>query len=291
MTSFDTKCYGTMGELSFINKSEKCMRNMKIFLKLLSNLLYSVIVLLVAQSSVYAETLSCNPISALPATISQPGTYCLTQNMYYSPTSGAAITITSNNVVLDFNGFSISGLNSATLATGVLGSNVSGVHVRNGQINLFLVGINLGGTQSVSPYKTNIVENMQLTFERRIGIAIDSGIVTKNLITEVGGGQIAESPSLLPSIGILVGSATASGNLLVIDNDILGVKKGAQVVIPGIGVMVNNGTGVVVDGLRVSRADAGVLVNPNVTSGKYREVITTSVTTPFAGGTPVGYNN
>src|ERR1017187_7412814 len=46
-------------------------------------------------------------ITNLPLTISQPGSYYFTANLDY--TNGTAIHVTTNNVTIDLNGFTLSG--------------------------------------------------------------------------------------------------------------------------------------------------------------------------------------
>src|SRR5262245_18005116 len=52
-----------------------------------------------------AETVNCTPLTSLPAVISVSGIHCLTGDLSTSMTSGIAVEITANNVILDLNGF------------------------------------------------------------------------------------------------------------------------------------------------------------------------------------------
>src|SRR5262245_11395448 len=73
------------------------------------------------------------PISSAPFTISQPGSYYLTRNITVS--SGNAITIATNGVTLDLNGFTIrSTAGSATNAAILLNSGLRNVAIANGFI-------------------------------------------------------------------------------------------------------------------------------------------------------------
>src|SRR5262249_37026265 len=58
------------------------------------------------------------PISSAPFTISQPGSYYLTTNLTVN--NGDAITIATNGVTLDLNGFTISSTFSNGTGTGIL---------------------------------------------------------------------------------------------------------------------------------------------------------------------------
>jgi len=73
------------------------------------------------------------PISSLPYTIGTPGSYYLTQNLTQSG-SGGGITVTSDDVTIDLNGFALSGGGGGTV-TGISAPNVQkNLHVRNGTI-------------------------------------------------------------------------------------------------------------------------------------------------------------
>ncbi len=73
------------------------------------------------------------PISSLPFTISNSGSYYLTKNL--SVTSGDAITISTSGVTLDLNGFTISSSANPAGGTGVLlGSAIKDVTILNGHI-------------------------------------------------------------------------------------------------------------------------------------------------------------
>src|SRR6516165_12402068 len=89
------------------------------------------------------------PITALPYTISAPGTYILLSDLPFSIPGGTAITIAAGNVVLDLQGHKIydvlgTSLNADPNSTGVdiYGSNATyPVTVRNGTIDHFDIGV------------------------------------------------------------------------------------------------------------------------------------------------------
>jgi hypothetical protein len=61
----------------------------------------------IGLSPARADTELCTALTTLPATITQPGRYCLRQDFVVSPGTGAAITLQASNVVLDCNGHSV----------------------------------------------------------------------------------------------------------------------------------------------------------------------------------------
>jgi len=90
--------------------------------------------LILFSSSGRAETVICMPITSLPAQITSQGVYCLTSKRGTSITTGVAIEILTNNVVLDLNGFALGGLGggAGTQAVGISGTNVKNVTIKNG---------------------------------------------------------------------------------------------------------------------------------------------------------------
>jgi hypothetical protein len=73
------------------------------------------------------------PISSAPFTITQPGSYYLTTNLTVS--GGDAITITTNDVTLDLNGFTISSTTNPASGTAVLiNAGLRDITIQNGHI-------------------------------------------------------------------------------------------------------------------------------------------------------------
>jgi hypothetical protein len=155
--------------------------------------------LFVAASSLapaaHAETFStCTGfVSSLPATISSAGTWCLATDLSTAITSGAAITIASNNVTLDCNGHRIGGLSGgpATNARGVQALSRQNVAIRNCAVRGFRVGIDL----TVGRY---LVEDNVLDKNTNVGIylfagdgvvpeAAEGAVIRRNLVLDTGG--------------------------------------------------------------------------------------------------------
>ncbi|MEX2438097.1 MAG: right-handed parallel beta-helix repeat-containing protein, partial [Candidatus Babeliales bacterium] len=67
-------------------------------------------------------------------TITQPGKYCLTQNVTVSSSGVNGITITANNVGLDLNGFTISGPGGLGTGNMISVSGASNVRISNGTV-------------------------------------------------------------------------------------------------------------------------------------------------------------
>src|SRR6476659_860699 len=84
-------------------------------------------------------------ITSLPATISTPGTWCMTHGLSTQITNGYEITIKSDNVTIDCNGFSIDNgpPNPATFAYAIYGADLRHTTVRKCRIAGFNIGVNI----------------------------------------------------------------------------------------------------------------------------------------------------
>jgi len=110
------------------------------FMKNLRILLTLAIALSAAAPLAKADTTVGKPILAVPFVITKPGTYRLTKGLTNTSTN-PAISILARDVVLDLNGFTISG--ETDIDTDNVGVVVSGVNViiRNGTIRKFHTAI------------------------------------------------------------------------------------------------------------------------------------------------------
>ena len=157
----------------------------------------------------HGETMDCTPVSALPATISTQGIYCLTGNLATSDSSGSAITITANNVTLDLNGWKLGGqaAGTGTSANGIY-STATNVTIKNGIVRGFFRGIWLAGRGAV-------VEDMLVDQITLLGIYTSGqgAVVRRNQVVDTGG---ATTSSTVYATGIYVtGAGTlVEGNLV-----------------------------------------------------------------------------
>jgi len=136
------------------------------------------------------ETTFCNQfITTLPYTITTQGHYCFNRNLSTGMTSGNAITINVDFVVLDLNNFKLGGGSAGlgTNAVGVYSSNHRNITVRNGNIRGFKYGIRLAGT-GTAPGGL-VIENNVLDGNTYIATDTsgDSAVVRNNIIANTGG--------------------------------------------------------------------------------------------------------
>ncbi|HEY0661004.1 MAG TPA: hypothetical protein VGD21_06775 [Lysobacter sp.] len=135
-------------------------------------------------------------VDSVPAVITAAGTWCLRHDLASTATSGNAISIQADNVVLDCNGFKLGGLGAgaSTNATGIQGGGSIGsggsqynVTVRNCTVRGFGTGISIiPGSGNGSGY---LVEDNLLDQNRSAGILIGGGRnrVQRNRVINTGG--------------------------------------------------------------------------------------------------------
>lgn len=240
------------------------------------------LVLMLGASRGSAETVNCTNIISLPATITTPGVYCLKQSLTTSISTGNAIDIQANNVVLDLNGFRLAGAAAglATQANGIFAFNRQNITVKNGIVRGFAVGVFFQGASSAG----HLVEDIRADLNTTAGIAVEGlrHIVRNNQVISTGGSTVAVGPGQF-ILGIFMEGA---GNR-VINNDVAGVSRGGAEGAGGIviGTGINN---LVVENRITSVTDYGIYFEG---SGKYRDNLTSGMPTPYTGGTDAGGNN
>src|SRR5262245_3126819 len=84
----------------------------------------------------------CTPIKSVPTVITTQGVHCLTQNLTTGITSGNAITVGTNTVTVDLNGFTHGHTRSADV-NGIAATGRRNVTVTNGTIRGFRRGVSI----------------------------------------------------------------------------------------------------------------------------------------------------
>jgi hypothetical protein len=230
-----------------------------------------------------AETVNCTSIDTLPAVISALGVYCFTNNLTTSISSGTAISITANNVVLDLNGFKLdgSGGGAGTTANGIAAFNRRNITIKNGTVKGFKTGISLldGGAS-----QGHVVEDIRADHNTIAGIQVDGrgNLIRNNQVVGTGGGTCCGTGTA--AVGI---RADGTGPR-VLNNDVIDTTSPGDVASRGIqfpssvvgGLAVNN---------RISNADIYIEFLTGAT-GKYRDNLTFG-NGEIDGGTDAGNNN
>jgi hypothetical protein len=260
----------------------------------------------------YADVpaLTCRPILRVPSTITHPGHYCLVRNLSTDVSSGAAITIAADDVVLDLGGRILDGsaAGPATEAVGIGALGRSNLTIRNGIVRGFLAGIQLtdDGTSH-----GHVIE--EVTAERNTSRGIEAegaGLrISGNHVQLTGGSTSALGDR---AYGILLRAPES----VVLDNEVTGTTGSGRSFVYGIWATGSNGTtiednrvenkalaafysfgillpfsfDVLVSNNRITRFSEGVTYSSNST-GQYRDNLTAGVPRPFNGtGTDAGNN-
>jgi hypothetical protein len=157
--------------------------------------------------------------------------------MGFSPTTGAAITVSASGVTIDLDGHTLAGTAGAgTEAYGVLARNRSNVTVENGKIQGFLAGVYLGAGPPSTPFRST-VRNLKVHGSTYAGIWIEGkGNVIEGCEVLGTGGTTALGPGA-GAVGISsVGPAPKLKLNLVMDT-VAGSGGSAS------GIAVDKGTG------------------------------------------------
>ncbi len=161
-----------------------------------------------------AETIECTVIDSIPFIITVQGIYCLTGNLASDLTSGDMITVATNNVTIDMNGFKLGGLAAGigTFANGIFALNRRNITIRNGSIRGFLIGIHLDGGEVNS--SGHLLEDLRLDCNTSIGAQVEGtgNIIRNNQVVNTGPGDIS-----ITAFGLWIVNSNASvveGNVI-----------------------------------------------------------------------------
>jgi hypothetical protein len=153
------------------------------------------------------ETTFCNFfITSLPYTISEQGHYCFDRNLSTSITSGNAITIESDFVVLDLNNFKLGGGGAGlgTQTTGVYALNQKNITIKNGNIRGFFRGVALeDSSDGTGDSQNHLIQNITADGNTYIGILV-AGIATmvRDCTVSNTGGSTVTGVTLGKAFGI-----------------------------------------------------------------------------------------
>lgn len=164
-------------------------------------------------------------VDSVPATISTQGVWCLRGDLSTAISSGAAITVATNNVTLDCNQFKLGGLAAGT-ATNAFGvrSEQSNTTVTNCNIRGFRVGVAIegGGGHLI---EDNRFDNMRST---AISALAQGATIRGNRIFDTGGS------TLFPDFAAAI---ISTGGIEIFDNAIQSVSaEGDNTTVLGISV-------------------------------------------------------
>jgi len=271
---------------------------------------FILLTLLLTAPSAWAETIKCTPIATLPTIITTQGVYCLTGNLTTNMISGNAIEIQTNNVTIDLNGWKLGGQAAGlgTYANGIYAYQRKNITIRNGTIRGFVYGILLS---DVSPYATSqghLIEDIRADNNTYTGISVRGrgSIVRRNQVMYSGGSSVYPSAygiqlygegvkALNNDISRTSAFSFNNGYGLYLYKTNGAVVEGNRIVLvfsdlgPTYGLYIGNSNGVLVRDNSYNFAEYGIFYANS--TGKYKDNLTSVVTTPFTGGTNAGGNN
>jgi len=125
----------------------------------------------IALVSFSAQAEQCNPITSLPINITEPGKYCLQSDLSFTHNNIDAITISSSDVTIDLNNWTLSGpyhgSQKGDFYTGAIRSDTSGENytIQNGVISGFRSGISFyGGHRGIHVENITFKDTMSRAF-------------------------------------------------------------------------------------------------------------------------------
>ena len=169
-------------------------------------------VVLIDQNRALAGNVTPGDAPGFPVTISRPGSYRLSGNLTVPDIDTNAIEVLADNVALDLNGFSIIGpaVCSTDPASPAVcegsGKGIGVFYVFAGEINHkgnltvsngTITGMGDGG---IAAGVNSYIEKVRAIGNRRVGIAVNSGVVINNIASGNG------------VVGILVEDGVVTGN-------------------------------------------------------------------------------
>ena len=147
-------------------------------------------------------------IDSLPATIATQGVWCLREDLSTAMASGNAISVDTNNVTIDCNGYKVGGLAAGEASTtrGIRAFNRQNTTVRNCALRGFYHGVELIGESGGG----HLVEHNRFDQNLLRGIYIDgdNNLVRENRVFDTGG-----APGVTTAWG-MGGSADFIGNTI-----------------------------------------------------------------------------
>ena len=155
----------------------------------------AIAILLLLSPAASADTFeTCTgTITALPAVITTQGTWCLANDLATGVTSGDAVTIATNNVTIDCNGYKLGGLSAGTgtLTIGIHATGRANATVRGCSIRGFHQGVLFEGAGG-----GHAVEDNRFDGNTWVAVAVegDGSLVQRNRIADTGGSTVSGSP-------------------------------------------------------------------------------------------------
>lgn len=226
------------------------------------------------------------PISQLPFTIVEPGSYYVTQNLVAGP--GDGIDINASHVTLDLGGFSMVGA-GASAGTGIATSNSQAITIRNGVIRNWGVGVHAENSSDVRLEGLRALDNAFYGFVLGPSTVVDNCVASGNalygILSNFKGSTILRSEA---SRNGVVGLGMGSDSIVKLSSaseNLIGMQLGAGSIVNESSAVGNAETGFELGGdsrltTGVARANhdgvlcnAGCLITDSVVIGNHNDGI------------------
>ena len=251
-----------------------------------------------------AQTQCTTKIAAVPFTIIASGNYCFDKHLATTATATTnAITINADYVTLDLNGFKLDG-SAAPPGTrkGIYATNRKGIVVRNGVVRGFARGVSLEGTGS-----SHIVEELRVEQSAAAGIWLEGpGMVVRGCKvtatapttpdTSAEGIRVIGAEARVLNNDVLDTVATGSGiaRSIVLEGASSSIVESnrvgnASLVAGTTGIAILSASDLLLSSNSFSTLENG-LVFDSESYGKFRDNLTSGVTTAYTGGEDAGNN-
>ena len=264
-----------------------------------------------------AEMTKCTAITTVPITITVPGAYCLTRSFFTPITTGSAITINSNWVVLDLNGFILYGTaGKGTNAYGIKVEKKQNVTVRNGIVRGFYVGVYFDDNSPYITSRANVIEEIRADQNTYVGIHTKGmgNVIRNNIVSGTGGTTVTTGDGATTGIGAQGTSARVLGNevmdvastgayagvgivlmdgrnCIVADNRVSNITAASGQYAVGIALSSNLSNVVVTDNRLSGMKDGIYFGGTPVATGTYMNNLVRNATIRYTGGTAAGATN
>jgi hypothetical protein len=242
---------------------------------------------LVPVSSTADEAKCDHVITAIPFTISAQGHYCLGNDVATAATTGDAITIDANSVVLDLQGYKIGGQAAglATTAVGVHVTNHSTVVVKNGLIRGFFYGVwfeNSGGSNN------NLAANIRADGNTDGGIRMEGGEnnTVRDCVVGSTGGTTAPTGGIFVQVPIGINAPGTNG--FIINNTVTNTTPCASCGNTNTFAYIVSGN--VINNNAIGNGNVPATAFCFSVTGLYRDNIASACGTNYTGGTNIGGN-
>lgn len=260
--------------------------------------------LLGGRSLIYGQTYCTTMIAAVPFTISASGNYCFDKHLATTATATTnAITINADYVTLDLNGFKLDGSAAPPgIRKGIYATGRKGIVVRNGVVRGFARGVSLEGAGA-----SHMVEDLRVEQSVAAGIWLEGpGMVVRGCKvtatapttpdTSAEGIRVSGPEARVLNNDVLDIQATGSGSArsIVLEGGFSSIVESNRVgnsslVAGTTGIAILSASDVLLSSNSFSTLDQGIAFDSE-SYGRYRDNLTSGVTTPYTGGEDVGNN-